>query len=294
VPFDRDAYRGVMVPLVTPFAGQRLDLPALQRLVAWLLDAGIGGFLALGTTGEAPHLDDDEAEDVVRAVVEAAGGRVPVLAGAGRASTRGTIAACRRLAHAGADALLVLTPHYYRARMDAAALRRHYIGVADAAPAPVFVYHMPEVTGLDLAADLLAELVQHPRIWGFKDSSPEGGPLAATLQRARTCGFVGSGARFLPGLEAGAVGGILAVAHVVPELCAAIDAAWRAGDRTRAGTLQERVTALTRSLRGAGVPGLKHALACRGHDGGEPRSPLEPPSPAERERIARAVQSALA
>lgn len=293
MPFGRDAYAGVLVPLVTPFAGERLDVSALQRLVSWLLDAGIGGFLALGSTGEAPHLDDDEAEAVVRAVVESVRGRVPVLAGSGRPSTLGTIAASRRLARAGADAVLVLTPHYYRARMDGAALRRHYGVVADAAPSPVFVYHMPEVTGLDLDAEVLADLVRHPNVWGFKDSASEGGPLADTLQRVRTCGLVGSGARLLEGLQAGAAGGILAVAHVVPEICVGIDTAWRAGDLARARALQERATAMTRALRGWGAAGVKQALACRGHEAGEPRSPLAPPPPEIRRRIDAALRAAL-
>jgi dihydrodipicolinate synthase/N-acetylneuraminate lyase len=289
--FDRSSYRGVLVPLVTPFRDEHVDLAALGALVNWLLERGVTGFVALGTTGEAPHLDDGESDAVVRAVVEAVAGRVPVLAGSGRPSTHGTIAASRRLARAGADAVLVLTPYYYRARMDAEALRSHYAAVADAVPVPVFVYHMPEVTGLELEAATLAEMVAHPNVWGFKDSSAAGGPLAATLERVRTCGLVGSGARLLEGLEAGARGGILAVAHAVPEACTDLHEAWRAGDRARAGELQERVAALARALRGWGVAGLKHALAVRGCPAGASRAPLAPPPAAVRQGIEAALRA---
>src|SRR5262245_8948951 len=164
----RDACRGIWVPLPTPFvgeAGARLDAEALGPMVDWLLARGISGFLALGTTGEAAHCDEDEAAAVVRAAVRAAAGRVPVFAGSGRASARATIVATQSLAAAGADAVLVLTPHVYRARMHGDALVRHYTAVADASPVPVFAYHMPGVTGIDLDADTLASIVRHPNVW---------------------------------------------------------------------------------------------------------------------------------
>jgi dihydrodipicolinate synthase/N-acetylneuraminate lyase len=281
------------VPLVTPFRNEVLDLDPLRDLVEWLLGCGIRGFLALGTTGEAAHLTEGEAHHVLGAVVRAAAGRAPVLAGAGRPSTIATIAACERAAATGADGVLVLTPHAYRARMDRDALVQHYTRVADAAPVPVFVYHMPEVSGVDLDPGVLAELVSHPNVWGFKDSSTDGGPLAATLERARTCGFAGSGARFLEGLRAGAAGGILAVAHAAPEAAVALHEAWRAGDLDRARARQVELAEFAAALRGWAVPGLKHALALRGLPAGDPRSPLLAPPHDVRARIAAALRRLL-
>jgi len=293
MPFTVGDYRGVLVPLVTPFEGERVDAGALADLVQRLLAAGVSGFLVLGTTGEAPHLTDDEAEGVVRAVVRAAGGRVPVLAGSGRHSTSLTCAATWRLADAGADAALVLTPYYYRARMDGAALCRHYASVAAAAPIPVFVYHMPEVTGLDLDAAALAAIVGIANVWGFKDSSSVGGPLAETLRHVCTCGLVGSGARFLEGLEAGAAGGILALANVIPEVCLGIHAAWSAGDGGAATEKQRLAAQFGAVLRGWGVPGLKHVLSLRGVCVGAPRAPLDMPPPEVRSRLEVALRAAL-
>ncbi len=285
--------RGVWVPLPTPFHGEAVDLDSFPPLIESLLSAGIRGFLALGTTGEWPHVNDEEAEAVVRAVVAAVRGRVPVLAGSGLPSTQATIARGERLVRAGAQGLMVITPHAYRARMDAGALRRHYSTVASRAPVPVFVYHMPDLTSLDLSADLLAELVRLPNVWGFKDSSSQGGPLAGALARQPTLGFVGSGARLLEGLRAGAVGGILAIAAVVPELCSGVYSAWEKGDSQLAQKLQERAAGVVQSLRGWGVAGIKAALAdCCGMDLGPPRSPLCLPPEDVRAAITGAVASA--
>lgn len=277
---------GVWVPLVTPFAGDgSLDLALLPGLVDWLLAAGVRGFLVLGTTGEAPHLDDAEAVEVVRATARAVAGRVPLIAGSGRPGTRATVAASRALADAGADGLLVLTPWYYRGRMDGESLRRHYEAVAAAAPVPVFVYHMPEVTGLDLDVATLAGIVSLDNVWGFKDSSSAGGPLAETLQLQRTCGWVGSGTRLLEGLDAGAAGGILAVAHLVPEVCVALESAWRRGDRSAAARAQALATEVTLALRGWNVAGIKYGLVQRGLHAGLPRAPLPPFPEASRRQL---------
>jgi len=173
-------------------------------------------------------------------------------------------------------------------------LRRHYLTLADAASVPVFVYHMPDATGLDLGADLVVELVSHPNVWGFKDSAVVGGPLADTLQRTRTIGFVGHGARLLEGLAAGAAGGILAVAHLIPEMCMRVEACWRAGDSDAAAEAQRHVTAVTHAMRSWTVPGVKYGLAWRGLPGGVPRRPLAPPPPDIEERIAAALSAALA
>jgi 4-hydroxy-2-oxoglutarate aldolase len=188
---------------------------------------------------------------------------------------------------------MVLTPHAYRGRMDGEALQGHYARVAAAAPVPLFVYHMPDITGLDLSAELLTTLVRLPNVWGFKDSSTQGGPLAGTLTQVRTLGFVGSGARFLQGLEAGAVGGILAIANLIPELCVSLYSAWEARKLERASELQARATAVVQALRGWGVAGVKAALADRGGiDVGPPREPLRLPSPEVRRAVAAAIDAA--
>jgi dihydrodipicolinate synthase/N-acetylneuraminate lyase len=288
----REECRGIWVPLVTPFdsAGD-LDVGAIAPIVDWLLERGVHGLLALGTTGEAAHCSEDEADAVVAAVVRAARRRVPVLAGSGRASTRATIAASKRFAAAGASGVLVLTPAAYRARMDGDALRRHYAAVADASPVPVFVYHIPEATGLDLDPTVLAAILAHPNAWGFKDSSTVDGPLAATLGLVATpaIAFVGAAPRVVAGLEAGAAGGILAVANVVPEACVALEAAWRRGDRAAATRWQERIAGVAAAWTGAAAAAaIKQALRAEGLPAGQPRAPLVDAPPSVRAALAAA------
>jgi dihydrodipicolinate synthase/N-acetylneuraminate lyase len=287
--FQRDACRGIWVPLATPFVADRLRPDALAPMVDWLLERGIAGFLALGTTGEAPHCSDDESVAVVDAVVRAARGRAPVFAGSGRPATAAAIDWARRMAGVGADAVLALTPNAYRGRMDGAALVRHYRGLADASPLPVFVYHMPDMSGVDLPADALVEILAHGNIWGFKDSSAQGGPLAAVLARVSTRGFVGSAARVVEALDAGACGAILAAAHAAPEACVALEAAWRANDRARAGALQELLSGLAAAWKGWAVPGVKYAAEARGLPAGQPRAPLAACPPEVRSRIDAAL-----
>jgi dihydrodipicolinate synthase/N-acetylneuraminate lyase len=194
----------------TPFRAGELDLEALAELVEKLLPTGVAGLLTLGTTGEAAHCDDAESEAVVRAVVRAVRGRVPVLAGSGRPSTHHTIEVSRRLAAAGAQGLLVLTPHAYRARMNRDAFEPHYAAVAAAVGVPVFVYHMPGATGARARIRDARIAAANPEHLGLQDSSTTGGPLGTTLQRFATArGFVGAGARVVDAMQGGACGAIL-------------------------------------------------------------------------------------
>jgi len=289
----QEPWSGVWVPIVTPFRNDSLALDLVPALVGRLVETGVHGIVALGTTGEAPHVTDEEAPQVVQSIVRAAAGRVPVVAGSGRPSTQATIELGARLVDAGADGLLVLTPYAYRPRMDRASLRRHYERIAAAIRVPVFVYHLPDVTGLDLESDLLVDLLGLENILGFKDSSTQGGPLAAALRDGAGRGFVGSGERVLEGLQAGAAGGILAIANVVPELCVALYEAFRSGDLERAASFQERAAVCTRLLRPHGVPGIKAALEGMGFPAGEVRAPLAMPHPEATKTLVAALSAAL-
>jgi len=292
--FERQHYEGIWVPLVTPFRNDAVHMDALSELVPWLLERGVGGLLVLGSTGEAPHLADGEAREVLRHVVRIVAGRVPVMAGCNRASTREAIEAVNSYAEDGADAALVLTPFYYRAQLRASAYRTFYRDIAEATVLPLFVYSFPQITGVELEAALLVEILSHERIWGFKDSSAEGGILAAVLQRKETRAFVGHGGRLVEALQAGACGGILAVAHVLPELCVQIHRLHRQEGFAEAETLQDHLRRLTRAWSGWTLAGLKAALRMRGIDAGTPRRPLEPLPPEVEKRIASVVEAAVA
>jgi 4-hydroxy-2-oxoglutarate aldolase len=285
---------GVHIPTVTPFAPGTgdVDLTAFgSNLRAWL-EHPIAGLVVGGSTGEAVLLDEDERTGLWRAAREAIDGAHPgggplLIAGAGAESTRATARLCRSAAAAGADAVLVQPPAFYKGAMTPEALAFHYRAVGDASPVPVIVYQVPlRLSTLDLPTGLVAELARHANVVGVKDSRGRLELVGELVDATRGQDFqvlVGNGALLYAALEAGAVGGILAVANLVPGDCAALFDAWRQGRASEAGRLQERVGPLHDEIvAGMGVPGIKAALDLLGRAGGDPRPPLRPLAEARR------------
>jgi 4-hydroxy-2-oxoglutarate aldolase len=272
-----------------------VDLVAARRNARAWLDAPLSGLVLFGSTGEGLLLDEEERTRTLAGLREIVGERL-LLAGTGAESTRATIRLGRMAAEAGADAVLVQPPAYYRPLMTAEALRDHFRAVADASPVPVILYQVPPAfSGIELQTGLVAELAQHPNIVGIKDST---GDLQAMGALVEACprGFqilVGSGAVLYGALEVGAVGGILAVAVLAPRECAEIYRLKRAGEEAAAGRLQERIAPVHKAVvAGRGVPGVKAALDLRGLVGGPPRSPLKPLREKERAAVREALEKA--
>ena len=287
---------GVFIPTVTPFAPRgEVDLDAFEGNVRAWSDTGIHGFVVGGSTGEALLLDAAERLNCWTATREVAPELV-LIAGTGAESTRTTIRMCKAAAQAGADAVLVQPPAFYRGAMTREALADHFRAVADASPVPVIVYQVPlRMSTLDLSTPLIAELSEHDNIVGVKDSRGKL-ELIRELAEASSEGFqvlVGSGALLQSALEAGAVGGILGVANVVPDLCARIFAAHGRGDAAEAAAIQSRVAPLhTGIVGGMGVPGVKFAVDLVGRAGGSPRSPLRPLPETGRSEVTRLLSDA--
>lgn len=287
---DTPRLEGIFPPVPTFFeADEALDLSALREHVRRLRAAGIHGFVALGSNGEAVHLDDAERARVIATVREAAGEDAVVAAGASTSSTRGTIALCQQAAEAGAHVALVLTPAYYRGQMTATALRGHFLAVADASPIPVAIYNMPaNAAGVDLDAETVIELSAHQRIIAVKDSSGNIAKMAQIVAGARE-GFsviAGSAGFLLPALAVGATGAVAALANIAPRACLRLLDLWRAGELEPARELQARLVAPNTAVTsGYGVAGLKAALRLVTGYGGEPRAPLTPLSDADRGRL---------
>ena len=281
---------GIYPPVPTFFDGdETLDLATLRRHVRQLAAAGITGFVALGSNGEAVHLDDDERRQVIAAVRETAGADAQVLAGAGALSTRAIIVLCRLAAEAGADIALVLPPHYYRSGMTMPALTAHYLAVAEASPIPVAIYNIPANTaGIDLDADTVLALAAHPNIIGLKDSAGMVAKLAQVAGTARRdfAVLAGSAGFLLPALAIGATGTIAALANVAPRPCLELMALWHDRKLDEARALQARLVAPNAAVTsGYGVAGLKAALEIVAGYGGAPRRPLLPLGATERERL---------
>jgi 4-hydroxy-2-oxoglutarate aldolase len=273
------ALGGVIPPLVTPFlADGTIDRAAFEANLASLADADLAGFLVLGSNGEAATLEESEKLDLVAAARRLVPGRF-LLVGTGVESTRGTVSLTRKAADLGADAALVLTPHFYRGRMSEEALERHFVAVADASPVPVFLYSVPALTGLPWPPSLAARLAGHPRVAGMKESSGDVGLLGRIVASVPPSFEVacGNAPVFYPALCAGAAGGVLAVANCAPRPVGELYRAFLAGDHARARRLQQALTPLASAVTTTwGVAGLKLAMDLAGLKGGEVRQPLLP------------------
>jgi dihydrodipicolinate synthase/N-acetylneuraminate lyase len=247
----------------------------------------------LGSTGERVHLDESEYLRVIEYAREHVSPDRAFIVGAGQQSTVGTIREIAKAANAGADAVLVITPNYYRSAITQDALITYYKAVADAASVPVVLYSMPALTGIKIDPDTIAQLSAHPNIIGVKDSSNDVAKFKRTVDLcpAEFAVMSGNGTVFLDALEVGATGGILAVGCVVPEVCVEIFRLFNAGELERARTLQTKLTPLAAAVTTRfGIGGLKAALEMAGYRGGEVRAPLRAPD----ESALREIEALLA
>jgi 4-hydroxy-2-oxoglutarate aldolase len=288
---------GILVAAVTPFdpVTGEIDLVGMRTNVRAWMETPVLGVVVGGSTGEAVYLDEEER----RRLLEAARPLVPqgrlVIAGAGAESTRATLRLCRMAADAGADAVLVMPPAFYRGAMTPEALAIHYRTVAAASALPVIVYQVPtRLSTIEFPTGLVAELSRHENIVGIKDSRAS---LEVVGELVEQCapGFqvlVGSGAQLYASLEIGAVGGVLGVANLMPGESADLVTAHQEGRAAEAGRLQEAIGPVHKTAVGEmGVAGVKAALDLMGLRGGKPRPPLLPLAERRREEL-RAVLDA--
>jgi len=292
-------FSGVIGPVVTPFDAATGD-PAPEAFrgnVRAHLARGLSGVLLCGSTGEAALLDEGERDRLVEWARPLVPDEQWLLAGVGAESTRLTIERANRAAERGADAVLVVAPHYYGSAMTPEALGAHYRAVADASRVPVLLYTIPKYMHFPLDPALVRDLSAHGNIVGIKDSSGDLELLRAYVasEREDFAVLTGNGGTFHAALEMGAAGGILAVSLLAGELSVAVWRAFQAGDRARSAALQARLTPLSNEIVGGlGVPGVKAAMdeVGGGLTGGAPRPPLLPVRGAERHRIAALLEAA--
>jgi 4-hydroxy-2-oxoglutarate aldolase len=278
------ALNGIFGPVVTPFdATGELDDAAFTRNVRAHLAAGLHGIVVGGSTGEAALLDEGERARLIELARQVMPRECPLIVGTGGESTRGVIARNRVAAERGADAVLVVAPHYYGDKMNPEALRAHYERVADASPVPVLLYTIPKYMHFATPPELVAELAGHGNIVGMKDSSGDAALFARYLE-AQNDGFqvlTGSATLLAEALRLGAPGAVLAAALFAPALSLEVWRARQDGDEAAAAAAQAQLTPLNVRIVGAmGVAGVKAALDVAGLTGGAPRSPLQPLAPA--------------
>lgn len=269
---------GIIPPLTTPFDDQgEVDLRGLAANIERYNRTGLVGYVALGSNGEAVHLSARERLQVIESVKAAAAPGKTVIAGLNELSTRAAIDSARRYAEAGAEAVLVVTPYYYKSAMTQEALFRYYTAVADSSPIPVLLYSVPQNTGVMVEPATVASLAEHENIVGIKDSAGNVGSISEMVRLAPSSFAVlaGSGGILYPALLLGSTGAILAVACVAPEPCVELYQAARAGELERARELHNRVAPLSHAVTARfGVAGLKSAMDAAGYAGGVPRAPL--------------------
>lgn len=279
--------KGIFPPLPTSFnRDESLSEEHIKKNIESLNRFDLAGYLILGSNGELVMLSHEEKIRALNAAREAIPPEKLLLAGTGCESTRETVLLSKEAARAGADAVLVLNPSYYKGQMNPDALVAHYHAVAEASPVPVIVYNMPSNTGIDMDAATILALSDHPNVVGLKDSGGNLAKMGEVIFRARPDFKVlaGSAGFLLPAIANGACGGVLALANIAPQHCIDIYDAFMKGDMETARNLQHEIISLNAAVtRNWGVPALKAAMDHLGLYGGPCRKPL-PSLPEEQKK----------
>jgi len=287
-------FKGSITALITPFRDGSVDEAAFQSFVDWQIKEGTHGIVPVGTTGESPTLDHREHERVIELAVEAAAGRVPVMAGAGSNSTEEAVSLTRYARQARADAALVIVPYYNKPTQEG--LYQHFRAVAHAVDLPIYIYNVPGRTVANISVDTLARLVKDcPNIVGIKDAT--GDVTRATQQRlALGTDFIqlsGEDVTTLGFMAHGGNGAISVTANVAPRLCSEFQEACIAGDFVTARALNDRLMPLHTALFVETNPGpVKYAASLLGRVLPDLRLPMVDPAPATKGQVEAAMRHA--
>ena len=286
-------FHGSLVALITPFRNGEVDEAAFQRLVDWQIKEGTDALVPCGTTGESPTLSHAEHMRVVELCIEAAAGRVPVIAGTGSNSTAEAIHLTRHAKQAGANAALVVMPYYNKPTAEGQ--YRHFKAIHDAADIPIIVYNIPGRSVVDMSIETMARLAKLPNIVGVKDATNDLARPVRTKQAigADFCMLSGEDATVMAFLAQGGHGCISVTANVAPRLLSEMHGAWQRGDVKSAMSINERLTPLHEALFCEASPGpVKYAANLLGHCQADLRLPLCEIAETSKQKVQRALASA--
>lgn len=286
--------QGILPPITTPFdhAGNVYAAKVQHNVEKWNKTT-LSGYVVCGSTGEDVFLSTEEKFTLWELVAKHAAPEKLLIVGSGMESAKETICLTNRAAEMGYKAALIRTPHYFKNQMSQPANQIvYYRAVADQVKIPVLLYNWPQMTGIDLPADAVVALSEHPNIIGIKDSSGNIQRVMDIVREARKDFqvLVGSAPALLPSLMMGASGGILAFANAAPYAAIAIWEAFRTREEEAARDWQNRVGRAAAQTGKYGVPGLKHAMDVNGYYGGPPRLPLTVPGPEAKRDIEEAFK----
>ncbi|KAK7479296.1 hypothetical protein BaRGS_00029466 [Batillaria attramentaria] len=272
---------GIFPPIPTPFnADESIAYDQLESNISKWNSIPLKGYVVQGSNGEYAFLTSEERVELVRRVREMTPKNKLLIAGSGCESTKQTIEMTEKMAAAGAQAVMVVTPCYYKTSMTNEAMITHYTKVADASPVPVILYSVPGNTGLDLSPQVVVQLASHPNIIGLKESGGDVAKIGWIAFKTRSLGFqilAGSAGFLLPAYTVGSVGAVCALANVLGKEVCQLEALYKKGDLEAAEVLQQKLvgpnTCVTKRF---GVPGLKAAMDQLGYHGGRTRLPMLP------------------
>ncbi len=286
-------FQGSFTALITPFRNGEVDEDAYQAFVEWQIEEGSDGLVPCGTTGESPTLDHDEHMRLNALCVEAAAGRVPVIAGAGSNATDEAIVLSRHAKEAGADAILQVTPYYNRPTQEG--LFQHFKAIHDAVDIPMIIYNIPSRSAVDVSIDTMARLAELPNIVGVKDATANLARVSTTrlMLGSDFCQLSGEDATALALIAHGGHGCISVTANVAPHACAEFQQACLTGDFAAARVYQDRLMPLHTALFLESSPApVKYAASLLGKCEGTMRLPLVEIGDRTKDRVRTAMQAA--
>lgn len=286
-------FKGSYVALITPFKNGEVDKEAFKAFVDWQIVEGTHGLVPVGTTGESPTLSHAEHDEVVAMCIDAAAGRVPVIAGAGSNSTAEALRLTKSAKTAGADAALVVTPYYNKPTQDG--LYRHYATIAEAVDIPIVIYNIPGRSIVDMSVETMAKLAEIPNIVGVKDATSDlSRPMLTSMHiKGDFCQLSGEDATIVPFLAGGGVGCISVTANIAPRLCSELHVAWQSRDLDTVMDLQARLMPLHQAMFCEASPGpVKYAAELLGKCNAETRLPLCEIADSSKAQVKSALQSA--
>lgn len=270
--------KGIYTPIVTPFdTNGEINYDDMEHNINLWNNSKLDGLVVLGSNGEFPYISEEEKLQLTKFVIEKVKNEKKVIVGTGCDSTRATIELSNKVADLGADATLILPPHYYKKLMDEEVLLNYFKDVADNIRIPVILYNMPTNTGVMMSSRIISQLSKHPNIVGIKDTSGNIAHFSEILRDSddEFAVFAGNAGYLLPALTMGAVGGTLALANCLPDECCRLVELYKDGKIEEARKLQLRLLKINKYVTGIyGIPGLKVVLNHLGFRGGYPRKPL--------------------
>jgi 4-hydroxy-tetrahydrodipicolinate synthase len=286
-------YHGLWIALITPFSGSRLDEASLRGIVRELHDAGVNGFVPVGTTGESPTLSDSERRRVIEICLEEAGD-IPVVPGTGTYSTEETIHRTRAAAEMGVQGAMVLAPYYNKPTQEG--LLAHFRAVARATDLPLLLYNIPSRTGVNIEPATVAKLADLPTIAAIKEAS--GNPSQISDLHARVGDRIailsGDDGLTLPILAVGGKGVVSVLGHIVPDIILDMISSYEKGDNTRALECHEKLMPLCKALFLETSPApIKAAMAMLGKCSEDLRLPLVTVKESTRKEICAGLEAVL-